>query len=184
MKQIELEILDRLKSGEQSAYKKLFDLYYIPLCIYSLKFVDSYDQAEDIVQEVFVEFWNKKHFMNIESTLKAYLFVTVKNNSLRYLKKHNKLIFDSIDDLGLDILEIEEIDQDELNRKKEILYKEINALPEKCREVFIEIVLNDLKYKEAAEKLGVSVNTIKTNLARALKKLRTSLDLIVLLMLS
>lgn len=178
------ELLVRLKKGDQTAYKELFDLYYIPLCIYSLKFVDSYDEAEDIVQEIFVSFWNKKLFNRIETTLKSYLFIAVKNNSLRYLKTNNKIIFDSIDELGIDIPEVEQIDQDELNSKKEKLHKEIEALPPKCKEVFVEIVLNDLKYKEAADKLGVSINTIKTNLARALKKLRSSSDLIVLLIIN
>jgi RNA polymerase sigma-70 factor (ECF subfamily) len=177
-------ILKRLKKEDQTAYKELFDLYYIPLCIYSLKIVDSYDEAEDIVQEIFVNFWNQKLHNRIEKTIRSYLFTSVKNNSLLYLKKSNKIIFESIDELNLDFSEVDLLDVDELNKRKKALYQEIEALPPKCKEVFMEIVLNDLKYKEAADKLGVSVNTIKTNFSRALKKLRNSSDIIVLLMLS
>jgi RNA polymerase sigma-70 factor (ECF subfamily) len=184
MKQEDKELLVRLKKEDQIAYKELFDLYYIPLCVYSLKFVDSYEEAEDIVQDIFVNFWNEKIYNRIETTVRPYLFTAVKNNSFRYLKKSNKIIFESIEELNIDFSEVEPLDVDELNKRKKALYQEIEALPPKCKEVFMEIVLNDLKYKEAADKLGVSVNTIKTNLANALKKLRNSSDLIVLLMLS
>ena len=71
----------------------------------------------------------------------------------------------------------------EMEEEKERLYAEIEKLPEQCRKVFEAIVLKDMKYKEAAEQLNLSVNTIKTHLARAIKQLRTSLSIIVLMMI-
>ncbi len=180
MHDLEEHIIERLKKGDQIAYKELFDFFYMPLCIYAVKFIDSYQDAEDIVQDFFVKFWNNKMYLNINMNLKSYLFTSIRNNALNFLRQKNKYIFEAVEDIEV---KIEELDKSELSVLEERLQQEIEALPEKSREVFLEVVLNDLKYKEVAEKLGISINTVKTQLARALKKLRSSIDSIILLLL-
>ena len=82
MQPIDLQILEKLKKGNPKAFKELFNLYYMPLCIYSLKYCDSFQLAEDIVQDLFVQIWDKKLYMKLEEAISPYLFKAVKNNTL------------------------------------------------------------------------------------------------------
>jgi RNA polymerase sigma-70 factor (family 1) len=182
MKLQDKQILEKLRKGEKSGFKEMFDLYYKPLCIFSLKYLDSIDQAEDIVQDTFVRFWNKKSYVTIKGELRSYLFVAVKNNSLNFIKKNAKYRFVEIEEQALSLVE-DNIDDEELKILKAKLYKEIEALPVKGKEIFKSIVLNNLKHKEVAELYGISVNTVKTHYSRALLKLRNSLDILVLILL-
>lgn len=183
MKSQDLLILEKLKLGDSSAYKELFDLYYMPLSIYSLKYCDSFELAEDIVQDLFIKFWDEKIYLKLEQSISSYLFKAVKNNSLQAIKKQNKYFFEEIEDQVNVLMEEEYLDMEFLEKEKKKLYKEIEALPLKSKEVFIAIVLENQKYKEVALELGVSVNTVKTHYSRALKQLRNSLDVIIVLLL-
>jgi RNA polymerase sigma-70 factor (ECF subfamily) len=177
------EILEKLKKEDYSGYRILFDQYYKPLCVYSLKYCDSFSQAEDIVQDLFVKFWNDKLYLKLNESIGPYLFKSVKNNTLLFVKNNAKYQFEDIESQINKLMEEEAIDLQNIEKEKVKLYQEIDALPEKCKEVFKAIVIENLKYKEAAAKLGVSVNTIKTHYSRALKQLRHSLDMIIILLL-
>lgn len=183
MKSQDLLILEKLKVGDSSAYKELFDLYYMPLSIYSLKYCDSFELAEDIVQDLFIKFWDEKIYLKLDETISPYLFKSVKNNTLQAAKKQNKYFFEEIEDQINVLMDEENLDMEFLEQEKKKLYEEIEALPLKSREVFKAIVLENLKYKEVALELGVSVNTVKTHYSRALKQLRNSLDVIIVLLL-
>lgn len=154
----------------------------MPLSVYALKYCDSFQMAEDIVQELFVKIWDKKLFLTFENAISPYLFKAIKNNALLAIKNNSKYRFVEIED-QVNKLISDDIDIENLEREKEKLHKEIDALPEKSKEVFKAIVLNNLKYKEVAQQLNISVNTVKTHYSRALKQLRGSLDTIVILLL-
>ena len=183
MKLNDLEILEKFKKEEYSGFKFLFDQYYKPLCIYSFKYCDSFSKAEDIVQDFFVKFWEDKLYKKLDSNIGPYLFKSIKNNTLQYIKTKSRYQFDDIESQVNRLIDDEDIDIESIEKEKVKLYKEIEALPKKSREVFKVIVIENLKYKEAAEQLGVSVNTIKTHYSRALKQLRNSLDIIIVLLL-
>ncbi|MBP4142580.1 sigma-70 family RNA polymerase sigma factor [Flavobacterium sp. I-SCBP12n] len=183
MKSQDLLILEKLKVGDSSAYKELFDLYYMPLSVYSLKYCDSFELAEDIVQDLFIKFWDKKIYLDLDQAISPYLFKAVKNNSLKAVKKQSKYFFEEIEDQVNVLMEEERLDLEFLEQEKQKLYTEIEALPLKSKEVFKAIVLENQKYKEVALELGISVNTVKTHYSRALKQLRNSLDVIVMLLL-
>jgi len=179
----DLLLSTKLKNGDTSAYKELFDIYYMPLCIYSLKFNDSFQQSEDIVQEIFVKFWKEKLYLRLNGVIGPYLFKAVKNNTLMQLRKESKYIFEEIEEEVLKVLDDESIDMLTLEEDKKKLFKEVEGLPTKSKEVFKAIVLDGLKYKEVAEQFDISINTVKTHYSRALKQLRKSLKLIVFLLL-
>jgi len=179
----DLEILEKLKKEDYSGFKILFDQYYKPLCIYSFKYCDSFSQAEDIVQDLFVKFWENKLYKKLDSSIGPYLFKSVKNNTFQDIKNKSRYQFDDIESQVNGLFEDEDIDIENIEKEKNRLYKEIEALPEKSREVFKLIVIENLKYKETAEQLGVSVNTVKTHYSRALKQLRNSLNIIIVLLL-
>lgn len=178
----EQEIIDKLRNGDELGLRQLFDLYYTPLCVLSLKYIDSFEQAEDIVQNVFIDFWEKKRFFLISLSLRSYLFTTVKNNSLFFLKQNSRIHFECLED-QYDIQMDEILEVEDLEKKKEQLYKELDNLPSQCRRVFEAIVFENLRYKEIAKELDVSVNTIKTHYSRALKQLRSSLNIIIFILL-
>lgn len=176
----EYEILEQINRGEEAGLKSLFERYYKPLCVYALKYVDSYTEAEDLVQELFVRFWELKGNYGFQGSLQSYLFLSLRNNCMRWVKTHKKYQFEVIDDYS-EAFEYQLSEDDEEERVR--LYEEIEKLPDQCKKVFKAIVFDDLKYKEAAARLNLSVNTVKTHFARALKQLRNSLDMIVLLLL-
>lgn len=175
MKPNNLTTLTRLKRGDSSAYKELFKTYYKPLCIHALKYTDSFELSEDIVQEFFIKFWNEKLYMKLNDPIAPYLYSSIKNNSLQVLRQSNRYYFEEIDNSVNIIVSQENFEDSNIDRTKEKLHKEIEALPVKCREVFRSIALGNQKYKEVANELGVSVNTVKTHYSRALKQLRSSL---------
>lgn len=176
------EIIHNLRNGDEGSLRKLFDLYYKPLCLFALKFVDSIEQAEDIVQNTFINFWNAGSHENIHSNIKAYLFTAVKNNALYYLRKESRFRFEEIDQHVQKLVQ-DELPEDELKELKERLFRQIEQLPPKGREIFQAIVFKNLKYGEVAELYGISVNTVKTQYSRSLAKLRDFLDVLILLLL-
>lgn len=183
MKSKDLQILQRLKLEDSSAFKELFDLYYMPLSIYALKYCDSFQLAEDIVQDLFIKFWDEKIYLKLEGTISPYLFKSIKNNTLQATKKKSKYRFLKIEDQVNNLMDDEKVDLNSIEEEKNKLYEEIEALPDKSKEVFKAIVLQNMKYKEVAESLDISVNTVKTHYSRALKKLRNSLDIIILILI-
>mgnify|MGYP003634391775 CR=1 FL=1 len=179
----DLKILNKLKLGSSDAFKELFDLYYIPLSTYALKYCDSFSLAEDVVQDLFIKIWDKKLYMDFEEKIGPYLFKAVKNNSLQAIKKKSKYQFVEIEEQVNKLIIDENLDIKYIEEEKKKLYEEIDALPKKCKEVFKAIVLDNLKYKEVASQFGISVNTVKTHYSRALKQLRNVTYLIILLIL-
>jgi RNA polymerase sigma-70 factor (ECF subfamily) len=179
MKSDDLKILYKLKHGDYTAYRELFDLYYKPLCGYSLKYSGSFESAEDIVQDLFVKFWDEKLYEKLDGSIAPYLYASVKNNTLQALKKETRFRFDEIEDRTNKLMSEENFDMVHIEEEKKKLHKAIEALLIKCREVFKAIVLENLKYKEVALELGISINTVKTHHSRALRQLRNSLGLIM-----
>lgn len=183
MKSNDLKILNELKLGSPEAFKELFDLYYIPLSTYAFKYCDSFTVAEDIVQDLFIKIWDEKLYLNFNETIGPYLFKAVKNNTLQATKQKSKYLFVEIEEHVNKLMIDENIDIKLIEDDKKKLFTEIEALPTKCKEVFKAIVLDNLKYKEVALQLGISVNTVKTHYSRALKQLRSVLEIIILLFL-
>lgn len=168
-------IVSRLKKSDFSAYKEMFEKYYKPLCIYVFKYTDSYALSEDIVQDFFVKFWDDKLYLKLNNAIGPYLYTSVKNNALQVLKKQRKFHFQDIENEVDKLITVENFEVNNIVSEYDKLHKEVEALPKRCREVFKAIVLDNQKYKDVALKMGVTVNTVKTQHSRALKQLRNSL---------
>lgn len=164
-------ILDLFASDPKAAFRLLFDTYHMPLCIYAVQLTDSFTLAEDIVQEFFIYFWEKKSYKNITTNLRNYLYLSIRNATLLHLKK-NKLI--SIEELSDNEFNVTDdfYEEDELHELEKQLMEELQKLPPQELAVVKAVVLENKKYKEAAEELNISVNTLKTHLSRAMKELR------------
>jgi len=164
---------DLLQTGSRKSFEVFFKRYYQDLFLWANSIVKDLDAAEDIVQEFFVDFWEKKRFKSVTTNLQSYIYRSVRNASLNYIKRAEKLDYD------IDHLEEKELANKanfEIIENYQEIYSAINQLPEKCREVFILCCIHGYTYKEAAEDLGVSLNTVRTHMVRAFKFLREKLQ--------
>lgn len=165
-----------------TTFEKLFDSYYSMLCLVAYDMVKNKHLAEEIVDDVFFNLWQKRNSIEINKSIRAYLVRSVKNRSINWLEqtKTERLLMAT----ATDISTYEEILWDNNYPLGNLLEKElrssinesINALPEQCRKIFLLNRNDDLTYEEIAEKLSISVNTIKTQMKIALAKLRESLS--------
>jgi RNA polymerase sigma-70 factor, ECF subfamily len=171
----EMVLFEKIKKGNIKAFETLFHRYYGNLCLFASKLINNNEAAEEIVQDLFVKLWEKKEQISIESSIKNYLFRSVKNHCLNFIK-HNKIkekfvrdsTFDFDSDSGADSY-FAEID---LAKKIE---ESIQSLPEKRREIFRLNRKEGLKYREIAEKLNLSIKTVEAQMGLAIKTLREKL---------
>lgn len=82
-------IFERIKNGDEKAFDDIFDTYYAGLCVFANKYVEDIDLAEDIVQELFIKMWVKREQLNVNSSLKSYLFQSVNNSAIKRKRKQN-----------------------------------------------------------------------------------------------
>ncbi len=178
------EIIDKICKGDHSAFQWLYQNYYIGLCTYALRFTKHKSTAEEIVQKSIFSLWEKRESLQINESIVAYLFGTVKNNCLNHLK-HQQIVNRFNENIRLSMKESEEaiaisqetglsiyIAQELENRITEA----VEQLPEQCREIFKMSRFDGLKYHEIAKIKGISLNTVQKQISIALKKLRISLS--------
>ena len=178
----DIAIFKRIKKGDESAFEELFRKYFTGLCIYACEFVKKNEVAEEIVEDVFCKIWEKRKSLEVTVSLKSYLYRSVYNTSLNYLKseKHHMKNQDNLADNFENMLPIStpgditssSLLSEELEMKIE---QAINSLPEKSQIIFRLSRFEGLKYSEIAEKLNLSVKTVETQISRVLKKLRVQL---------
>lgn len=172
----EKELIVRLKNGDQTAFELLFHFYYPGLVMYSTQFTTDRMEAEEIVQNFFVRFWQKHQQITPSDSLKNYLFLSVKNGSLNYLK-HKRVeekYIRSMSELSNQhlIFDPDVYVETELQEK---IKNAIDLLPEKCREIFIMSRIRGLKNEEIATELNLSKRTVETQISKALKVMRVEL---------
>ena len=156
-------------------YKQVFEEYYNPLCNFASKFVAGKDVAEDVVQEVFVQMWQKREQITLKTGIKSYLFQSTRNKAIEIIRR-NKLQSDYVNEEKYKMETSYEIDKDADNYMlKEQLNKSIRQLPPKCQEIFVLSKKNGLTYGEIAEELNLSVKTVENQIGRGLKLLRRML---------
>ncbi|HMC84941.1 MAG TPA: RNA polymerase sigma-70 factor [Chitinophagaceae bacterium] len=166
------------RNDDTTAYKELFVSFYNPLLRFAVTLVKSKQQAEEVVSDVFINIWEKRKRINSISNLKVYLFIAVKNTSLNYLSKQNKNLTDSVDDAGIELKSIY-FDPEQLMVTAEMVARikaAIDQLPPKCKLIFKLVKEEELKYKDVAEILNLSVKTVEGQLAIALKKIGNSIN--------
>lgn len=159
-----------------SGFEALFSVNYQALCATSYRIVQDKDISEDIVQDIFYKLWEKREVLTINTSLKAYLFRTVVDQSLEYVKRFQSAFgkdqFYPEDRLG------ENMDKEPTMALKGIgrrVEEAVRSLPEVCRMVFILSRYHKLSYREIASKLNIPINTVEAQLTNAIRHLRKSL---------
>lgn len=143
------------------------------MCNFAFKFVSDKDQAEDIVQDVFVKFWDKYDSFSEIEHIKSYLFKATKNKAIEYIRSNNRRS-DLHEDVSVinDILNPKEVEKiDELIRIEKIK-NAIELLPAKCKEIFKLSKLNGYTYQEIADIRSISKKTVENQMLIAVKKIK------------
>lgn len=155
---------------KEEEIKRLFDGYYRPLVLYANEYIHNLEHAKDIVQELFLRLWRKDYIYSVAPASRAsYLYRSVQNACKTYLTKKD-ILHGSVELIGFDIPSdwISAIDDDALAAARNLL----GRLPARTREAMEYVIMQEHSYKEAAEKMGISVNTVKFLLKEGLKKAR------------
>lgn len=163
---------------DESAYKELFFLLFNSLVRFATGFVQSKETAEEIVSDIFITIWNERSKLEEIKDLRLYLFVAVKNNSLRKLKQEQKRTIVSLDDLSVEMDSAYPNPEDQTLSAESVkrIESAINHLPNRARLIFKLAKEDKLKYKDIAELLQISVKTIDHQLAISLKKIAAALN--------
>ncbi len=162
-------------TNRRDDHEFVFRTYYARLCYYAEKFLPGKAEAEDVVQDTFVKIFSASRSFGQESDRKRYLYAMVRNACLNYLR-HNKVAQKFVAHQSPGEADHEHILQYIIDAEvTAALYSAVAALPEGCRTVFELGYLEGLSNQEIADQLQVSINTVKTQKARALQLLRLKL---------
>lgn len=149
---------------------EIFKLYYRPLCMYIIHYVNNIDTAEDIAQDSFTAYWEKLNNGDKIENVKAYLYATARNRSIDYLKEQTSFISLSVPANLEETLTDDEAEECSCIEAR--MWTAIDALPERCREVFLLHKRDGMKYKDIAERFHISVNTVDNHISKALRLVR------------
>jgi len=165
-------------------FKDVYVTYYSRMKHFAQEYVLSEADAENIVQDVFLEVWKRRDVLAYHVNLIAFLFTSVKNECLDFLQ-HKVIEEKAVTHIKEEYTRTLQMKYESLEAFDEgffseddietLITKAIDSLPEKCREIFIRSKIEGKRQKEIAEELGVSINTIETQMGIAYKKLKVEL---------
>ncbi len=166
-------------------FEELFRQYFYPLTGFANHILYDPEASRDVVHTVFVNLWENREHMHLNTSLKSWLFTSVKNRCLNYLRDNRKFIHgDPSENQMTDKMAEAEKDLMAVAETEGRIKMAIDKLPDACRKIFLMNRFEGFKYREVAEKLGISEKTVETQMSRALKILRNELkDLILILLI-
>lgn len=178
---VDKDIIRKLNKGDAGAFKLLYTTYYVYLCAVSTKYVYDYEVAKEIVNDVFLNIWNKRELL--EYPIKTYLIRSVQNRSLNYLrgKQSDEVPLSELDEYLLSFREeqvnlgyqpLAALENDEFEK---LVEEAVKALPDKCRTIFIEYLYKHKSYEEIASLYNITPSTVRVQVKIALSKLKDAL---------
>jgi RNA polymerase sigma-70 factor (family 1) len=172
-------LLQLIAAGDQAAFRQVYGYFYKRLYQFALAIVKTREAAEEIVEDVFVRIWQQRSTLPSIKNLRVYLYTATKNTALNYIsKKARESITEPFDHIhielkGSDITPEEILITAEMYQK---IQKAVEALPPRCKMIFKLVREDGLRYKEIAEILNISVNTIDVQMAIAIKRISAALE--------
>lgn len=181
------QVIIEFKQGSKEAFAEVYKTHYASLFFFVKRFISDRQEAEDITAETFIKLWKIRHNFDSHQNIKAFLYITARNACLDCLRAKQRSTGMQQEMLYL-LLQGNDVTfiQDEI--KADVLQeirKEIENLPPKCQQIFKMAFLQRIKNAEIAEKLGLTVQTVKNQKVRAIKLLRLAInkDLVILSLL-
>jgi RNA polymerase sigma-70 factor (ECF subfamily) len=189
-KALQSHITAELIEGNIKAFEAVFNNYYHGLIYFATSYLRNREDANDIIQSVFLTLWERRATLQPNTNLTAYLFTNTRNQCLNYLNhlkaKSNYLSFQehNWNDLQLNIYALEEfnpsgLEYEELEKK---LQKALDSMSEDCARIFRMSRFDGLKYSDIADKLQISVKTVEKKMSIALAHLRNELKVFYFLL--
>lgn len=179
-------IIEKLKQGDQKAFKHIFDRHYVLLCRFANQILNDASLAEEIVDDAIFYLWEHREEIEITHSIRAYLMRAVRNrciNEINSLSHRTELNFSTyISSDNIEFLDTIFKDEDHPlgalieHELEDELIRCIESLPEECRRVFKKSRFEQKKYEEIAEELNISVNTVKYHIKNALVYLNSHLS--------
>lgn len=179
----ENDLFMQVKKGDVFAFERLFKTHYRNLCFFAENYVKEKAMAEEIVGSFFITLWEKRKTIEIKGSVKSYFYSSIHNQCIKYLEhlkvmkkyeeyasfrlRNKELLAPSSNAYPLANLISQETVKD--------IEKSIGELPERCREIFCLSRFEEMSYEDISVKLSISINTVRTQMARALQKLREDL---------
>ena len=174
-----------LGQKDETAFEQVFKTYFKRLHAYAFTILKNEVEAEEMVQQVFFKLWERNESLSLSGSVSAYLYRAVHNESLNYIK-HQKVRSNHQLHVAYSMKnEVEhpakKVMAGELEKK---IHTALNELPEQCRTIFQMSRFDELKYREIADKLGISVKTVENQMGKALRLLREKLvDFLIFILL-
>ena len=168
----DLFILRLIRAGDRLAFKHLFELYFAPLCRFVHLYIKKPEAAEDIVLDIFTGFREKRETLQIQVTIKAYLFQSARNRALNYLRDNEHFVPTN------DFSSLERFENDDTLETRELqrlIQEAILSLPPKCQDIFNKSRMENLSNKDIADQMNIGVKAVEGHISRALKHIRAYL---------
>ena len=166
------EILQQLQTDDKAVLKSLFQQYYLSVCRSIHRLVRDKAATEDIAQDVFIKFWEKRKQLNITSSVAAYLHRMATNEAISFLRRKKYFEPEEVIEQALPNNFYSGEDQLLQSELQEKITDAINSLPPKCRAVFQLSRFDGLTYQQIATQLGISIKTVENQMGKALRVLR------------
>ncbi|MEX0686742.1 MAG: RNA polymerase sigma-70 factor [Balneolales bacterium] len=174
---VTVKLVKSIREEDRDAFKDIYRKYNANLCEFAFWMVNNREDAEDLVHEVFLNIWENRHTWEATDNVRSYLYRSVKNKSLNYLRHQS--VVKKWEDMSKSIESASPASpEDNLleNELKERIHSAINSLPERRRKIFLLNRNHKLRYKDIAELLDISYKTVETQISRSLKTLTFLLD--------
>lgn len=171
-------LLDWLFLNQERALGVLMDKYYASLCAFAAGLLGNGDEAEDVVISIFQNLWERRQTLDIHTNLKAYLFMAVRNNSLKAIRK-NSSGATSLELLSIEVVEAaaNALEAMEIQDREQEIQSLLEQLPQRRKKIFILNKYEDLSHTEIANRLKISEKTVINQLRMATKQLRELIGL-------
>ena len=172
----ERKLQERIRAGDESAFDTLFRSHYAHLVRMAESVVRERALAEEVAQEVMLELWRRRETLRVEQTFHAYLLRSTRNRALNQVR-HQRVVAREAAIAAIDSPSAPSVEEEMLGTELEQAVRAaIDALPEKCREVFQLSREHGLRYAEIASTLEISVKTVEKRMGQALAELRDRLE--------
>lgn len=165
-------LLNLIREGDKLAFKHLFETYFTPLCRFMHLYVKETTIVEELALDIFTYVWENRKTLQIQISLKAYIFQAAKNKCLNVLRQKKLTV--SLDDTQQDIPETDEMSL-ETEELSNLIQEAVMALPDKCKEVFNLSRTENLTNQEVAAQLNISEKTVEGHITNALKRIKAFL---------
>ncbi len=174
---------EQLLKGDEASFKVLYNYFYPRLFYFVSEYIFQEDSIQDIIQDTFYTLWKKRKALRSDTNLNAWLYTVAKNNCLKKLRdeKYRKEIFKSVHiadfELELNIGALTRLDTSEFSffEIKDLIQDTLNNLPIQCKAVFEKSRFENMKNREIAEELHISVKTVEGHITKAIKSFKVAL---------